>query len=303
MVYRVIIPTLNAAQDWDCLAPALLSAVSADKVLIIDSSSKDNTVALARSCGFAVHVIAAADFDHGGTRQLALSLFPDVDIFVYMTQDAILENAESINRLLDAFEDPLIGAAFGRQLPRPGASPIEAHARRFNYPSIPNVRSMEDRDRLGLKTIFISNSFAAYRRSALEAVGGFPSNTIFGEDTLTAAAMLPRGWKIAYVADAAVYHSHAYSLLQEFRRNFDIGVAHARNSSILTTFGRAGGEGLRFVKSETRYLLGHAPWLLPSAFVRTSLKLLGYRLGMIEDKIPPTIKRYLSMNRRYWAIP
>ena len=81
---------------------------------------------------------------------------------------------------------------------------------------------------IGIKAAFLSNSFAAYRRSALESVGGFPSDTIFGEDTFAAAKMLLNGWKIAYSAEATVYHSHNLTFIEEFRRYFDIGVFHSR---------------------------------------------------------------------------
>ncbi|BBI49658.1 hypothetical protein HORIV_20790 [Vreelandella olivaria] len=64
--------------------------------------------------------------------------------------------------------------AFGRQLPHPDASPIAAHARYFNYPDESRVVATADIPRLGIKTAFLSNSFAAYRREALSARAGFP---------------------------------------------------------------------------------------------------------------------------------
>jgi rhamnosyltransferase len=299
MKFGVVVPTLNAEKDWNRFAAAILRAVSPEQVLIIDSSSQDRTVELARSCGFRVHIIPAAEFDHGSTRNLGLQLLSGVDFIVYMTQDAVLDKADSIDLLLQSFDNPEIAAAYGRQLPRTNATPIEAHARLFNYPAAPAIRSLEDRKRLGLKTIFISNSFAAYRRSVLESLGGFPCGVIFGEDTLTAARLLLNGWKIAYAAQATVCHSHSHTMVQDLRRNFDIGVAHSRNPQILSEFGGAGGEGFRFVKSEVTYLSHRCPWLLPSAAMRTFLKLLGYRLGLTEGKLPNGIKRTLTMNPRF----
>ena len=69
---------------------------------------------------------------------------------------------------------------------------------------------------MGFKTIFFSNSFAAYRRTALEQAGGFPRESNFGEDTAVAARLLQSGWGIAYVAEAQVYHSHACGCREEF---------------------------------------------------------------------------------------
>ena len=65
--------------------------------------------------------------------------------------------------------------------PGRGANPIEAHARLFNYPPVSAIRSLEDAAAMGFKAIFFSNSFGAYRRTALEQVGGFPKESNFGE--------------------------------------------------------------------------------------------------------------------------
>jgi rhamnosyltransferase len=297
----VIVPTLNAADDWSRFVESLPKSISPDQVLIIDSSSGDGTADLARAAGFRVHTIARAEFNHGGTRQLAIRLTPDAEIFVFLTQDAIVANSDAIHGLLEPFTDPAIAVAFGRQMPRPGAPPIETHARLFNYPARSSVRTLASREQLGFKAIFVSNSFAAYRRDALMAVGGFPTYVIFGEDTVTAAKLLLGGWKIAYVAEAQVYHSHSYTWIQEFKRYFDIGVLHARESWLLRDFGSTGGEGGRFVRSELNYLWPQYWWLIPSALIRTALKLVGYRLGRVEKKLSVGWKRRLSMHHRFWS--
>jgi rhamnosyltransferase len=131
-------------------------------------------------------------------------------------------------------------------------------------------------------------------------VGGLPHDVIFGEDTITAAKLLLAGWKIAYVAEAQVYHSHSYTWRQEFRRYFDIGVLHSREQWLLNKFGQVSGEGKRFVLSELRYLWPKHISMIPSALIRTALKFTGYRLGRSEQKLSPAWKRRLSMNRSYW---
>lgn len=258
-------------------------------------------MALARSYGFEVRLIAKADFNHGGTRQFGIGLMPEAEIIVFLTQDALLADPEAIERLLDAFADERVGAAYGRQLPHRDARPIGAHARLFNYPPESQVRTLDDRSRLGIKTAFISNSFAAYRRNALLEVGGFPTDTVMNEDTFVAGKMLLLGWKIAYCADARVYHSHDYAYTDEFKRYFDIGVFHARTPWLQQTFGSAAGEGRRFVISELRYLAKNAPWLMPSAVLRTGLKWLGFKMGSsLHRKLPLFLNRRLSLHQAYW---
>ncbi|MDO9241581.1 MAG: glycosyltransferase [Methylicorpusculum sp.] len=297
----LIVPTLNAGLLWeDWLNKFEQQTRKPDYLLVIDSSSTDNTVAMALARGFAVKVIAKAEFNHGGTRQAGVSMLPDPDIIVFLTQDALLASPDALERLLAAFDDDRVGAVYGRQLPHQNAGPIAAHARLFNYPPESQLRSMEDKKRYGLKTVFISNSFAAYRLNALMMMGGFPVDTIMNEDTFVAGKMLTAGWKIAYCADAQVFHSHDYRFGDEFKRYFDIGVFHARCSWLQQTFGGASGEGLRYVLSETRYLIRQAPWLIPSALFRTGLKWLGFKLGALHLSIPFPLRSCFSLHKAYW---
>ena len=92
---------------------------------------------------------------------------------------------------------------------------------------------------MGLKTVFMSNSFSAYR-------------------FYTAKAILA-GYKVAYVSNAIVRHSHNYTAIEEFKRYFDIGVFHCKESWIREKIGGAGGEGKKFIISELIFLLKNAP--------------------------------------------
>ena len=297
----LIVPTLNAGSLWESWLNAFEQQIwKPDSLLVIDSSSSDDTVALARAHGFDAQVIPKSEFNHGGTRQFGINLLSNMDIIVFLTQDALLASPDAIEKLVAAFSNERVGAAYGRQLPHRNAGPIAAHARLFNYPAENQLRGLEDRTRFGIKTVFISNSFAAYRRSALMQVGGFPVDTIMNEDTCVAGKMLVSGWKIAYCADAQVFHSHDYSFLDEFKRYFDIGVFHTHTAWLQKTFGGASGEGLRFVISEMRYLMKHAPWLIPSAVLRTGLKWLGFKLGALHSGLPPAILRRFSLHKTYW---
>lgn len=297
----LIVPTLNGGGIWqEWLRAFEKQSCSLARLLVVDSESTDDTRSAARRSGFDVRVVTRASFSHGGTRQIAAEWCGDAEVIIFMTQDAVLADGDSLSRLIGAFDSLHVGMAYGRQLPRRDASSIEAHGRLFSYPHTDRVVDERDIENLGIKAAFASNSFAAYRVAALREVGGFPKDVILGEDTVVAARMLLRGWSIAYCADATVFHSHNYSVLQEFRRYFDIGVLHSRESWLLQEFGSPGGEGLRFVLSELRYLGRHAPWRIPEAFLRTMCKLLGYRIGRLEGFFPQPVKRALSMHKHYW---
>jgi rhamnosyltransferase len=269
--------------------------------LMLDSGSSTAERAAASASGFELIDVAPGSFDHGGTRQEALLLLPEsVELVIFLTQDAIPAGEHCFTQILDAFADPEVGAAWGRQLPQADASVLARHAREFNYPPEPRYAGWGDRARLGIKAAFCSDSFAAYRVSALRDVGGFPSPVVFGEDMHVAARMLKAGWTVAYAADACVLHSHNYSLREEFARYFDTGAFHSDNPWLLDEFGAATGEGRRFVISELRYLARHAPLAIPRALARTAGKLMGYKLGQRYRAIPARWRVHLGMNKGYW---
>ena len=298
-----VFPTYNGRNDLARLLDSLEKQTESFDLFVVDSSSSDGTNELARSRVERVVTIPSSQFNHGGTRQLMVDLHPDYDAYVFMTQDAYLADEHAIERIVAPFADPSVGAVCGRQLPHIDANPFAEHARLFNYPPDSRVKSLDDAAELGIKTPFISNSFAAYRRKALIDVGGFPKHVVLSEDMFVAARMLIDGWKVAYAGDAVCRHSHNYSLLEEFRRYFDQGVFQAREAWIRERFGGAGGEGLRYVKSELRFLGLSRFYLWPEALIRNALKLFAYKLGQQERHLSIGLKKKLSMHKRFWGSP
>lgn len=298
-----IIPTYNGRSDLGRLLSSLEKQTAAFDLLIVDSSSSDGTAEEARSRANSFVSIISNQFNHGGTRQMMVDLNPGYDVYVFMTQDAYLEDSEAIARLVAPFIDNSVGAVCGRQLPHLSATPLAIHARAFNYPETSCIKTYEDAPTLGIKTPFMSNSFSAYRGDALHEVGGFPEHVILSEDMYVAAKMLLARWKVAYSSDATCKHSHNYTLREEFCRYFDVGVFHARERWIRQHFGNTKGEGLRYVKSELQFLGLSRIYLWPEAMLRNALKLLAYKLGRREELIPIAIKKKLSMHRRFWDSP
>lgn len=296
----LIIPTYQAKQYVNELCSSIRSQTLQPEVLVIDSSSTDGTPALLRQY-FRVHSIPKVEFNHGKTRQLALSLV-DADIYVYLTQDAILANENSIANMVKVFENPQVGCAYGRQLPHKGAGLLGAHLRHFNYPEYSELRALKDIPRLGIKTCSNSNSFAAYRKAALEKVGGFPARVIVGEDVYVAAKMILAGWTMAYCAEAQVFHSHDYSVIQDFKRYFDVGVFHQQEHWIIEAFKAPGKLGNQYVKSELKWCLQRHAYLTPfNSIWHSGMKWLGYKLGRNYFKLPVGFRKKLSMHSFYWS--
>ncbi len=297
----VIIPTYNAENYLLKLLDALQKqSIKNYELIIIDSSSKDKTVEISKKYTGNIIVIPQNEFDHGGTRAKAAQI-ANGEILIFMTQDALPYDEHTIENILKVFDDKHVGAAYGRQISYDDTNLFGKHLRKFNYPSISHIREKKDGEIYGIKTVQLSNSFAAYRKDILMQTGNFKDGLILGEDVYAGAKILNAGYSLAYVADAKVYHSHSYTPWQEFKRYFDIGVFHQCESWILDEYGKAEGEGGKYLKSELGYIFKqHAYHLLPAFFIRNTMKYLGYKLGQNYTKLPQWLILKLSMHHRWW---
>ncbi len=297
----VVILTRNAGQLWAaCLAGVRQQTVQAGRYLVIDSHSEDRTAEQAVAAGMDVYVIDPQQFNHGGTRQLAVELCPDATFIVYLTQDAILEQPDSLEQLLAHFADERLAMAYGRHIPHKQASLIESHARAFTYPAQSAQRTRSDFKALGFRAAFSSDVYACYRVAALRSVGGFPQNVIVSEDSYVSACLLMAGWTTVYSAQSRVRHSHHYSLSQVFQRYFDVGVFHASEAALLQGIGKPDKEAGAYVRSLIAFLNVRRKRLLPYAALLTLIKLLGFRLGKKHAQLPAGLCRLISVQKAYW---
>ncbi len=299
----LVIPTYNAGPLFKLVIQSIQNlSYPLDKVLVIDSSSSDGTEDLAASSGFQLITIPKSNFDHGGTRNFALSCV-ESDIVIFMTQDAILQGRDVLNKLLEPLAtEPQVAAVYGRQLPHNNATALSSFARLENYPDDSYRTELSSEFPKGIRKASMSNSFAAYRCSALRKIGGFPEKLILGEDVYVAGKLLLANFHLAYTGDACVQHSHNYSLKEEFKRYFDIGVFHNKQQWLLETFGAPEKAGIEFAIGQTSFLIKRKQsYLIPYSILSLTLKYLGYRLGRVWKALPYWLCVRFSMHRDYWV--
>lgn len=294
----IAILTLNAASTLPyCLTPLLMSPLK-PQILIIDSSSTDDTLTIAKQFGIETKVIEKADFNHGETRELARQ-FLQTDIIVMITPDAYAKDEFVLGKLIEPIIEGKASVAYARQVPHKNAGFFEAFPREFNYPENSHIRSIEDLNEFGIYTFFCSDSFAAYSNTALNEINGFPT-VLLGEDTLVVAKLLRKKYRVAYVAEAVVHHSHKYTIVEEFKRYFDTGLARAEYGHWLHCGQKDSGRGHHFVGTLMRRLM-KKPQLFPYAFVQTLAKWTGYRLGKMCVNAPVWVKQTFSSQKFYWT--
>ncbi len=302
MTIEVIIPTWKPGEGFEELLRRLFAQrVRPDRIHIVntDEACWDPEIS-ARWPQITVTHIAKSEFDHGGTRDAAARA-SGADLLVFMTQDALPADEYLLQRLTEPFEtDPAVGAAYARQLPRADCRRIERFYRNFNYPDKSAVRSREDAAELGIRTCFCSNVCAAYRADIYRRTGGFPPRAIFNEDMVCAGRMLQQGFKVAYAAGARVIHSHNYTCMQQFRRNFDLGVSQTDFPEIFGGF-VSEGEGIAMVRDNAGHLIRGGHILeVGYLFLQSAARYAGYRMGKSYRSLPGSVILGCTMNPEYW---
>jgi rhamnosyltransferase len=229
----VVVLTLNAGPGFAETLDAVLAQEtdSGFEVLVLDSGSTDGTPALARVRGAAVHEVPGADFDHGAARDRGLSLSAG-EYVALLVQDAVPLDDRWLAAMIENLEgDPLVAAVYGRQVPRPGSSPLarvlvenaptsgqerrEQHAGSLErYRALPPARRRE--------LALFDNVSSCLRRSVWEEIPF--GRTGFGEDLRWGERAVGRGYKLIYEPRSAVVHSHERGPLYDLRRHYAEGL-------------------------------------------------------------------------------
>lgn len=301
MKVDVIIPTYKPGDKFEkCLRMLRKQTLQPDRILVINTEESlfHSREFSKLSQGEIIH-IKKQEFDHGGTRNRAAALC-DGDILVLMTQDAIPAGEHMLERLVEPFADEAVCAAYGRQLADWKENPLEAYTRSFNYPGESRTKTKADLPVLGIKTFFCSNVCAAYRKTTYDDMGGFPLHTIFNEDMIFASRLIEADKKIAYVAEAKVWHWHNYSAGEQLKRNFDLAVSQTDWGGLLTSV-KSESEGVRLVVKTLLHFLGKGQVaMVPHIVIQNGAKYVGYKLGRNYKKLPHWLVKKLSFNPSYW---
>jgi rhamnosyltransferase len=300
----LIIPVKDGGEDLGrCLDAIGRQRTKGEvEVIVIDSSSSDGSAELARERGARVEVIPAADFDHGGTRNLGARLARG-EFLVFTSQDAYAEGDDWLALLMAPLrEREDVAGVYGRQLAHHDATPPERYFLDFLYGGRARVQEARVVEELSVETTLFSNVNAAIRRSVWEREP-FVEDIIMSEDQEWSRRALLGGWRLVYEPRAAVRHSHPYTLAGAFRRFFDSGVSAER---AYLAGARPSARVLR--RAAARYARGEVAWLwrtgqrrwLPYAAVYELAKFAGLQLGTRHRWLPRSIKLRASALPSYW---
>jgi len=270
----IFIPILNPPEIFfKKLAPALFSQTVHPTIVLINSGE---TIPKGR---YTTVNINKKEFNHSNTRNLALNY--EADFYLFMTQDALPYDESLVENLLKAFEEPEVVIAYARQIPYVDAHAIERFARETNYPVASKVKSKKDLAELGIKTFFCSDSCAMYRASYFKHISGFKKDLNTNEDMEFAARAIMDDRKVAYVAEAKVYHSHTFTCKDIWKRYQAIGKFFRENKWIQDTasqYVKVESTGIQQALTELKYLWAHSPRDIPRSVVYSLIKYIAIKL-------------------------
>ena len=302
----VVIPVYKPGEELKQLLHKLnIQSVKVHKIILMNTEEKywsEYTKAYSEINQYdniEVHHLTKEEFDHGNTRNQGIS-YSEAEYILLMTQDAIPQNEYLVEILLKNFENNKVAVAYGRQLPKEDCREAEKYTRSFNYPAASRVKSKEDINTLGIKAFFCSNVCAMYKREIFHKLGGFTKKTIFNEDMIFAGNAIKEGYLIAYEAKAEVIHSHNYGNMEQFHRNFDLGVSQKEHPEVFDGI-KSESEGIKLVKKTASHLWkNHCKMQVLPMIVQSGFKFIGYKLGKNYTKLSKSFVIKCSMNKSYW---
>ncbi len=302
----IIIPTYRPGKKLVKLLEMLKKQTyPIGKIILINTEKKyfeeffDGTEILKQYDNLVVKHISAFEFDHGATRDYAVSLSKE-KYFVCMTDDAIPVDEFMLENLMKPLQNGEASVSYGRQCVGKKGDLVERYTRQFNYPKKSLKKTKEDLNALGIKTFFCSNVCAAYDRAVYDELGGFEKHIIFNEDMVFASKVIMAGKAIYYAAEAKVKHYHKYSNWKQLQRNFDLGVSQANYPEVFEAVSST-SEGVKLVKKTTAFLWKNGKvWRIPGMWLTSGCKFVGFQLGKHYRMLPEKWIASLTMNPNYW---
>jgi rhamnosyltransferase len=295
----VLLLTKNGLHDLRRLLPSLYHQreVGSLEVIAVDSGSTDGTIELLQSYPLRLERIHPDAFHHARTRNFAAG-FAQGELLIFLSQDAVPASDLWLSRMIFNFNDPKVGAVYGRQIPKPGSCVERQDTLDIVYGTHRVVKDPAHRNGLGYRFYHFSDANAAIRRSVWEGTR-FPEDLKVFEDMGIAKRILDSGWKIVYEPEAAVYHSHNHSTVGLFKRYFDIGYT-LKQLKIWDAPGTRKSlwrDGWRMLKKKFTHRRDTRTKRPRGGVGQDIAKSFGLFLGINQACLPLVLKRHLSAFR------
>ncbi|KIF69653.1 bi-functional transferase/deacetylase [Streptomyces sp. AcH 505] len=211
----VLVPAYN---ERECIAKTVNSLMQSDhpiEVIVIDDGSTDGTADIVEAMWLPnVHVVRQENAGKPAALNNGIA-HASYDLVVMMDGDTVFEPA-TVRELVQPFGDPRVGAVAGNAKVGNRNSLIGA------WQHIEYVMGFNlDRRMYDLLQIMptIPGAIGAFRRTALERVGGMSEDTL-AEDTDITIAMHRDGWRVVYAEKARAWTEAPESVQQLWSQRY-----------------------------------------------------------------------------------
>ncbi len=238
----VIIPAFNEAKVIEASVKRVLASVDVQlEVIVVDDGSSDGTSQIVAAAFGHDPRVALLTLDNGGKARALNRALSNAkgDIIIALDADTQFE-ADTIAKLARWFADPAVGAVAGN------AKVGNRHnlVTRWQAVEYVTAQNLERRALSRFDAIMVvPGAVGAWRRSALDSVGGYPVDTLAEDQDLT-IAIQRQGWRIGYDIDAIAWTEAPESFRalakQRFRWAFGTLQCLWKHRSILRTREPAG---------------------------------------------------------------
>lgn len=162
-------------------------------------------------------------FHHAATRNRAVDSC-QTPLIVFLSQDAHPSDDSWLENLIRPLIFGEAEASYGKQ--RPPAPDWERESTfAYLYPEVSEIKTIERLADLGIRTFHFSDVCSAFLTDVIRRVR-FPEDIPIFEDVGVARRLLTMGYRIAYVSEATVLHSHDMTWSEIWKRYNRIGTIY-----------------------------------------------------------------------------
>jgi mycofactocin system glycosyltransferase len=217
----VVVPVRDRAALLDRCLGALGGTVP---VVVVDDGSRDPGTTSAVCTKHGAKLIRLSGGQGPAAARNAGHASVDTDLVAFVDSDCVVE-AGWLDRLMDEFADPLVGAVAPRVIPvsPAGATNTLAYFALARCPL--DLGSEEGLVGPGLRIPYVPTAALVVRRSVMERP--FDPRLSHGEDVDLVWRLHASGWRVRYVPDVTVGHTEPSTWRGVLRRRFSYGKSAA----------------------------------------------------------------------------
>jgi L-ascorbate metabolism protein UlaG (beta-lactamase superfamily)/glycosyltransferase involved in cell wall biosynthesis len=260
----IVIRTLNEAEHLEALLQGIANQEAknfASEVILVDSGSTDETLDIARRHGCDIHHIKREEFSFGRSLNIGCEAARG-EILVMISGHCVPADKDWLQNLCRPILDDKANYIYGRQIGGSNSYFSECHILDKYFP--------ED-SKFSQGGFFCNNANAAIRRCDWEKFR-YNENLTGLEDMELAKRLIAGGGRVAYAAEACVYHYHNETW-DQIKRRFEREAIALQ--AIMPQIHIRKRDLIRYIATSIWYDWGNA-WK-QGVFTREAIKIVQYR--------------------------